>query len=492
MAFLAVFSTLLVFSVFIAAHSFVPKIKRWHLRRTAYVRHGCQHPPSYPHKNPYGFDLMELSKEAYQAHRYLDFTGALFARYGKTYQIKQSGKTIIRTADPEVCKAIYATHFENFGLQPIRYEGGKGFFGNGILVTDGQRWKRSRALLRPAFDVAHVANFERLEKHVSRFLKLLPRDGSTVDLMPGLKRLTLDISTDFIFGKSMNALESPEACQDFLRAFTSAQRGVVTPEAARDKDFEQACKQILDFIDERVEEAFARSASGKANANSRERVRLIDELIKETQDRISLRYLVLSAFSPAHDTVAVTLTNTFFHLARNPTSWNKLRSEILPTSSRPLTYELLNSYRYLDWVLKETHRITPVAPASQRQCLTSTVLSTGSGLDGLSPLFIEAGTIVETNFRAMQRDKTYWGEDTEVFRPERWEAVRPGWRYIPFSGGPRICPAMKLVYTECGYVLVRMLREYARLECRDPIHEWVEERRLIYQSKNGALVGLVP
>ena len=39
----------------------------------------------------------------------------------------------------------------------------------------------------------------------------------------------------------------------------------------------------------------------------------------------------------------------------------------------------------------------------------------------------------------MHRRRDYFGEDVEVFRPERWETLRPGWEYLPFNGGPRIC-----------------------------------------------------
>jgi cytochrome P450 len=69
--------------------------------------------------------------------------------------------------------------------------------------------------------------------------------------------------------------------------------------------------------------------------------------------------------------------------------------------------------------------------------------------------------------------------------------MRPTWEYIPFSGGPRICPAMKLVYAECQYVIVRIVREFSGLENRDPVMEWVEERRLTFQGKNGTKVGLI-
>jgi cytochrome P450 len=66
------------------------------------------------------------------------------------------------------------------------------------------------------------------------------------------------------------------------------------------------------------------------------------------------------------------------------------------------------------------------------------------------------------------------------------------WEYTPFSGGPRICPAIRLVYTECEYILVTLVRDFSTLVNKDEVLEWVEERRLIFQSHNGAKVGLIP
>jgi cytochrome P450 len=39
----------------------------------------------------------------------------------------------------------------------------------------------------------------------------------------------------------------------------------------------------------------------------------------------------------------------------------------------------------------------------------------------------------------MHRRKDIYGEDANEFRPERWETLRPGWEFLPFNGGPRIC-----------------------------------------------------
>jgi cytochrome P450 len=112
-------------------------------------------------------------------------------------------------------------------------------------------------------------------------------------------------------------------------------------------------------------------------------------------------------------------------------------------------------------------------------------------MDGSSPLLVKEGEWVEINFRMLHRDKSYWGSDADEFEPRRWETIRPTWQFSPFSGGPRICPAMKLVYTECEYIVATLVREFSALENRDPTYDWIEERRLIFQSRNGTKVGLI-
>ena len=151
----------------------------------------------------------------------------------------------------------------------------------------------------------------------------------------------------------MNALSSPEASIGFIDAFMAAQRDVVIPPEKRPKDYSKWCKKVWDFIDVRIDEALLRLQAADETPITG-RLRLIDELAKTTQDKRSLRDHIVNIFSPAHDVVAITLANALFHLARNPSCWAKLRAEVFSTSTVPLTYELLNSFKYLNSVLRES------------------------------------------------------------------------------------------------------------------------------------------
>lgn len=64
----------------------------------------------------------------------------------------------------------------------------------------------------------------------------------------------------------------------------------------------------------------------------------------------------------------------------------------------------------------------------------------------------------------MHRRRDLWGADADKFRPERWEGRRPGWEYLPFNGGPRICIGQQFALTEAGFVIVRLLQRFDRIE----------------------------
>ncbi len=162
----------------------------------------------------------------------------------------------------------------------------------------------------------------------------------------------------------MGALNNPEFGEKFSAAFASVQKGTGMRAILkklkflhRDPQWWEDCKFITDYADKRVDEALERLGKREKDLDdqsSKTRLRLADEMAKDTQDRPTLRSHIISVFSPAHDGAAIGLTNVMFHLARHPTAWGKLRAEILPSAHEPLTYDLLNTYTYLKHVLKES------------------------------------------------------------------------------------------------------------------------------------------
>ncbi|EQL02957.1 Cytochrome P450 [Ophiocordyceps sinensis CO18] len=93
------------------------------------------------------------------------------------------------------------------------------------------------------------------------------------------------------------------------------------------------------------------------------------------------------------------------------------------------------------------------------------------------------------NTYALHRDERVFGSRPEAFEPERWRGLRPGWGYLPFSGGPRICMGQQLALTEVQYVAARMAQTFQAIEGRGE-REWVELDALATTCRGGVKVSL--
>ena len=81
---------------------------------------------------------------------------------------------------------------------------------------------------------------------------------------------------------------------------------------------------------------------------------LLQELVKESQDREFLRDQLVSIFLPTFQALPIGLIDIFFQVARAPRVWKKLRAEALELGDIQLTFEVPKSMRYLQCVLKES------------------------------------------------------------------------------------------------------------------------------------------
>ena len=93
-------------------------------------------------------------------------------------------------------------------------------------------------------------------------------------------------------------------------------------------------------------------------------------------------------------------------------------------------------------------RLYPQLPVNIRVASRTTLLPSGGGPDGRSPVLIRRGTGVGYSVYHMHRQKYLYGEDAVEFRPERWEGPeldKIGWGFMPFHGGPRLCLGSKQV-----------------------------------------------
>jgi cytochrome P450 len=106
-------------------------------------------------------------------------------------------------------------------------------------------------------------------------------------------------------------------------------------------------------------------------------------------------------------------------------------------------------------------------------------------------VFIPKGTAVVMSYYALHRDPVVFGEDVEIFRPERWKSIKPGqWEYMAFGGGSRACLGQQKVLVEAGHVLLSLAKTFANLESRDS-KDWTGELKLTCKNANGCKVALL-
>lgn len=471
-----------------------------YLRRRKIIRErNCQQPPGLRQLDPFfGLDVVFRVFRSFRDQRRNISFKEQFDRYGPTFQSQIYGTTKLFTIEPKNLQSVFSTDSGSWGVQPLRLFFFGPFIGKGIMTTDAEFWEHSRALMRPTFARPQVSNLASYNVHVERLLGLIPTDGSDIDLQPLFARLALDSSTDFLFGHSTASLSQTTAvdAEVFLEAYNYGQAGVgkrmQLPRwnvLTRDKRFWRSCTVAREFVEKFVDAALdAMKDPGEKRA---ERLILAHELAKQTQNRDDIRNQLMNVFLPAHDATSVALTNIFFHLARHPEVYNKLRREILAGDERDLTFERLKGLKYLQYVMSETFRLNPAIGQMNRVALKDTVLPTGGGHKGMCPIFVKKGSVITTSFYALHRLKHIFGADAHLFRPERWETLRPThWSYLPFGGGPRVCIGQQLALTEVGYTIARIVQHFGRIENADPVLEFVEQWKLTTDSKNGAKVRL--
>lgn len=369
---------------------------------------------------------------------------------GNTMEMRVFLRDFITTIEPENVKTILSTKFSDYGLGNLRIDTMAPVFGHGIFTTDGQAWEHSRALIRPNFTRSQVGDLTIYEQHVQHLLALIPKDGGTVDLQELFFKLTMDSATQFLFGKSTYSLVKEQAHQDsdrfsdafayvteaMAKDFRTARLNRFVPDKKRRED----TQFIKDFADKIVNDTLAQSVDAeKGKTGTEQSYTFLYEMIKQTRDPYTLRSETLNVLLAGRDTTASLLAHTFFQLARRPDIWARLQAEIDELGGRPPDYETLKGMKYVKWVLNESLRLYPVVPSNTRMAIKDTILPLGGGPDERSPIFVPAGTPIAYNVWSMHRRKDFYGPDADEFKPERWEKLRPGWEYLPFNGGPRIC-----------------------------------------------------
>jgi cytochrome P450 len=424
-----------------------------YLNRKSHAKsQGCEEPTTLQQESFLGYGMLRDSFEALRNSTYLRLGKQRFDENGDTFAFKQMGKLGVLTNDPINVKAILSTQFQDFGVGKRRAEAFEPLIGHGIFTADGASWEKARKLVKPSFSRGQLDDISTFEPHLQNFLASLPGEDEAIDLQPLFQGLTLDVSTDFLFGESTNVLGSAKAAsagRSFANAFDNAQKSVVNAFALGSvgwldprSNFKQDQKTVEAFMSGYVDKALDKEEDHTQRKQD-SKYSFASEFAKLTDDRAMIRGGLLNLLLAGRDTTASLLSNLFFMLARRPDVYNKLAAEIqstVPTPGEAPSLEALKSMKYLRACINESLRLHPPIPRNSREALRDTTLPVGGGVDGTAPILVPKGTQVGYQVFSMHRRKDVYGEDADEFVPERWTErnLRPGW-YVTEGNTPTRC-----------------------------------------------------
>jgi len=148
----------------------------------------------------------------------------------------------------------------------------------------------------------------------------------------------------------------------------------------------------------------------------------------------------------------------------------KLLAEISDAAlSSPISDAEARKLPYLQAVIKEGLRIWPPAVGLMAKRVPP-------GGDTINGMYVPGGTRIGYGGFSVLRNKKIWGEDADVFRPERWlegEKIKDlelAWEAV-FNAGRYQCLGKNVALMELNKVFVELLRHF-EFSLVDPTNPW--------------------
>lgn len=366
-------------------------------------------------------------------------------------------------------------------------------FRDGLVTSQGDVWRRQRALIQPAFHQDRIARFaDLMAETTEQMLATWPSGGAgpaTLDIRPAMQRLTLNILTKAVFSVDW-ATEAEAIMEAVTVANEYTNRRLLAPFDPPEwaplpsvRRFVQTRKAVDDMVYALIA-ARRRSGDDRGDLLSM----LIDARHEDTGEAMTdlqLHDELISMIFAGHETVSVCLTWTWYLLSKDAAAARRLREELDQVlGGRTPSLDDVDRLRYTWQVVQESLRLYPPIWLIPR---------TPEADDDVGGYRLPAGQMLFLSPYVTHRHTDFW-DDPEAFDPDRFA---PGstrdwhrFQYFPFGGGPRKCIGHEFAMLEMLIIVATVAQKF-RLELV-PGHRVELQPMVTLRPRHGMLMTLSP
>nr|CAB3458723.1 unnamed protein product [Digitaria exilis] len=389
--------------------------------------------------------------------------------YGRTFVYWTGARPNVCVADVNVVKQVL---FDRTGLYPKNLMNPhiSRLLGKGLVLTDGDDWKRHRKVVHPAFSMDKLKMMTTTMSDCAQSMmsewEAKGVNDVEVELSSRFEELTADVISHTAFGSSYIQGKKVFLAQRELQFLAFSTVFDVQIPAFRylptDKNLKtwkldkQVRTMLMDIIKTRLankdtagygNDLLGLMLEACAPEHGETPLLSMDEIIDECK----------TFFFAGHDTTSHLLTWASFLLSTHPEWQDRLREEVRRECGDEVpTGDMLNKLKLVNMFLLETLRLYGPVSVIQRKA--------SSDLD-LGGVQVPEGAILTIPIATIHRDKEVWGEDAGEFRPERFEngvtrAAKHPNALLSFSSGPRSCIGQNFAMIEAKAVVAMILQRF--------------------------------
>ncbi|MHB9288300.1 cytochrome P450 [Halobacteriales archaeon Cl-PHB] len=384
--------------------------------------------------------------------------------YGDTVSYRAFGRQFVATAAPAVVERVLVSDNDVFRKGEYEQSFGDLVAPQGVVFTEGDRWKRQRQLLQSSFTPRQIQSY--VDEMVDCTAAMVDdwEDDGVVELGDAFSTLTLRILTRTLFDLDMDAdrgetvRAAVEALSDYVAGFALQSILPSWVPSRRERRYEAAMADLDVLVDDLVAErrGAGHSASTAAGDDLLSTLAAAGYPDGERMSAEEVRDQLVTFLFAGHETTSTALTFAGWLLAGHDTVQDRLHDEVDSVcGDADPGFGDIPDLEFTEAVAREAMRLYPPVTELFREPRQEMVLG-GYRLP-------EDATLQLSSWAA-HRDERWWNEP-EAFRPERWlpeiggeDPDRPEYAYFPFGGGPRHCLGMRFAMTELQLVLATLAR----------------------------------